>query len=615
MQLTKCLLLLTFLSFRFNILAQIRWNGGSGDGQWLTPANWEGNAVPTAGDDVLLDNSFVAGSYQVSLPSGDVPIIVRSLTITPTSGYNITVTLPTGNTALPGFSCQRSPYGLVLNNGAIFINASGAPAVANTVTVAIADSLCINNGGRYIHRTGRAHAPILDILSLAPGTEYGVFEFDVPAGSAYAVSLADRIYGSFALSAATATGNKKTYNTTGNKPAMIRGDLILQEGVTYNHGFSGPLAVHGHFHQSGGSFNFSSNATNPLLTIGRDLRQSGGIVQVTNTNYPVIELKGTVPQFLATAQPLGNNITLKINNPAGIVLQSPLTLSYRLELINGTVTSSATNLLTLEADCSIQADTLVAGSFINGPVRKQGLNAAHEFLFPVGKGDAQRWMSLSQATGSYTVEFFRGNPRLMSSSYQSTLHHVSGIEYWSIQAGASPAAQAQVKLSFNDPNSGGVTDLSALRVAQLSGGSWVDAGHTGSGGTAGSNGFVTSHLLTSFGPAIQYFTLASTSGSFNPLLLHPRTPSVRDHGISLTGLLQPSITSHSTQLVLTAGRKRQAQVLVMDGTGRIIKRLAVTLQRGRNTIAIDVALLPAGMYMIALAGQELSMTPLRFIKQ
>lgn len=54
-------------------------NGG-GDFLWTNPANWSGGTVPTAIDDVVLDNSSVAGPYQVEV-AGTTAVACRTLTI------------------------------------------------------------------------------------------------------------------------------------------------------------------------------------------------------------------------------------------------------------------------------------------------------------------------------------------------------------------------------------------------------------------------------------------------------------------------------------------------------------------------------------------------------
>jgi len=170
------------------------WAGNAGNTNWSDPQNWSGGSLPVSTDDVLFDNSDIPDSYQVTLP--DVPVVVKTLLINPSTGRNIELVLPVSNKTTNAFSATGPGYGIELRAGAIFRNASGLSAGESLL---IADSIMIHNGGRYIHQTRASHANnILKILSTAPGTELGIFDFDVPKAS-YTVSISNRIYGSLEL--------------------------------------------------------------------------------------------------------------------------------------------------------------------------------------------------------------------------------------------------------------------------------------------------------------------------------------------------------------------------------------------------------------------------------
>jgi hypothetical protein len=57
-----------------------RWDGGAADGQWFSPTNWAPDGVPTAYDNVILDNTNVAGAYTVTA-TGNRTAIARTLNI------------------------------------------------------------------------------------------------------------------------------------------------------------------------------------------------------------------------------------------------------------------------------------------------------------------------------------------------------------------------------------------------------------------------------------------------------------------------------------------------------------------------------------------------------
>jgi len=195
-------------------------------------------------------------------------------------------------------------------------------------------------------------------------------------------------------------------------------------------------------------------------------------------------------------------------------LNAPLRLPYLLELRKGILQTDATNLLILDVNAEIVADSsLLDSSFIHGPVRKLGLNARDHFLFPVGKDTKMRWLELKNAVGDFTIEFFKLSPYSISSTMNG-IDHISSIEYWVVETIGT--ASAGVELSFDNVNSGGVTDMSTLRVAQLQAG-WSNQGSTGTTGSAGGSGSVISVPISLFTQETKYFTLASTVSNQNPL--------------------------------------------------------------------------------------------------
>jgi hypothetical protein len=492
---------------------QVRWDGGGGDGQWTTATNWSGDILPAATDDVIIDNSLMPGNFTVSLPAGMVSITVKTVHIQPAAGNSIEVIIPASSTAAPALIATGPGYGLMVHAGGIFRNASG---ITSGQSLQVADSIRINNGGRYIHQTRGSHAAsISQILSRDAGTETGVVEFDVPGTTGYVISASGRIYGTLVLSA-SAAGASRTYSSSGAGDLNIRGEFRLNAGVNYNVNLGGNVNVNENLFHNGTLFNISSGGDNSVLKLKKDLFQTG-IITETSSGLPVIELCGTNLQQVQVAGSITNSITLRMNNAAGAVLQAPLSLPWKLELSKGRIKTSPTNLLTLLSGAFIQADSLSHDSFIDGPLRKDGLLATEHFLFPVGKDIYMRWVSLKNVTGNFTVEYFKSDPRQINTACGPGIDHISKLEYWTVESDNITPPNANVGLSFIDPNSGGVTDLSMLRVAQLVNNIWNDAGNTEVTGSAGANGSVTGNSLTDFSAAAKYFTLASSEASGNPL--------------------------------------------------------------------------------------------------
>lgn len=505
-----CLLMIFVLLLSLSLASQVRWDGEGGDGQWNNAANWTGNMLPSVTDDVLLDNNFVSGNYTVTLPIASA-VSIRTLHLTPATGNMIRLEILPTSTITPAFTVTGPGYGLTIDNGGVFVNASGA---TSSSAIAVRDSLRINNGGQYIHRTRTTHAAMVSLLSKQQGTENGIFTFNVPGGG-YTIASTNRTYGTLVLSS-EASGGSQSYATTAANPFTINGNLVIENGVILNLNVNAATRINGHLMQEGGVFNLASQANKNTIFIKGNCIQTAGSITETGSGLPTIELNGTNNQDVQIAS-ISNNVAMRVNNSAGVSLLADLSLPYQLQLVNGTI-NNPSFLLTLQAGCSLVADSLPNNRFINGTLKKEGLLGNEHFLFPIGKGSTKRWIALKNVTGNITAAFVKSNPAALATAPVNGIHHTSSIEYWSVKADTVSLTPAKIELSFDNVNSGGVTDLAALRVAQMVGGAWTESGNTATSGSAGAAGSVVSNDLPAFG-TIDYFTLASSLAFQNPLPL------------------------------------------------------------------------------------------------
>ena len=250
--------------------ATIRWDGGAGTDQWSDANNWSTNTVPTSSDDVILNNDFVGGSYSVELPSGTVQVIVLSIVIQPSAG-SIQLTLPTSNNAQDAFL----PGSATLHSGAILLNSGTFSSTGHTFrTTNGANSFIIYNGARYIHNTARQNTNIVANLSQISGTEYGVFEYDVPVNGVYGISAAARTYGTLEFSNYAGNGALQ-YTTTGANPVNVRGDFQLNSNATYSSSnqMTGALQLSGNLISNGNSLTFNNQ---PVLFVGSAVQNIQG---------------------------------------------------------------------------------------------------------------------------------------------------------------------------------------------------------------------------------------------------------------------------------------------------------------------------------------------------
>jgi hypothetical protein len=499
--------ILLFVSF--SSIAQKRWDGEAGTNQWSSPLNWTGNAVPTATDNVVLDNSFVQENYTVTLPSTSVT--VKTISITPTASKTIELTLPPTNTLLPGLTVTGPGYGLTINSGGTFRNSSGS---SSGTAVRVTDSIRINNGGRYVHNSASGHSTNVQVLAMIAGTESGTFELDIPAASS-TISLSGRTFGKLVLRS-TAAGGTCNYTAAGTSRVKIRNTLDIGTGVNFNLNCSDTIFVGTNFLQDVGTFNLGNSTRSVVLSIQQNATQNtGGVITETGTGTQTILMNGTGLQLTALRGTISNQVALVKDGPGVLWSKAPLSLPYKFQLKKGRVLTSQ-GLITLQPACTIEADTLAADSFVDGPLKKDGLNN-QPFLFPVGKSGTMRWLQLKNATGSFTVEYFRSNPMSLSNIKGSGIDHISSVEYWDVTTTAG--SSSQLKLSFAHPESGAITNLSSLRVARLINGTWEDAGNTAVSGTPGSDGWVSSNAAGGFSANSKSFALASATGLENPLPL------------------------------------------------------------------------------------------------
>ena len=314
-----CLLMVTFSA------AQKIWVGAGADNNWLTPANWSSNTIPVSTDDVVLDNTFIPGDYTITLPDA-VSITLKSIRISPATGKVIQLVIATTNLLTPALSTTGPGYGIQIDNGGIFINASLATSGTNLV---IADSLKINTGGRYKHSSRTAHANnIVRVVSKAPGTEKGVFEFDVP-GAGYTVSASGRTFGTLVLHSIE-SALVQSYSCSGINPLTIRGNLEIGVGTTFSINLSNDVFIGGDLIQQGGAINLATQPNSTKLLINGNINQAAGDFTESSTGLPTIELSGTENHSVNLGGAVLNQVAFRLNTSGTTTLSSSLNLPYRL---------------------------------------------------------------------------------------------------------------------------------------------------------------------------------------------------------------------------------------------------------------------------------------------
>ena len=328
----KSFLLGIALFLFYSARTQIKWDGGGNGTSWSDNLNWVGDVLPGAGDSVLLDNSSRNGNYIVLLPNGSVTIV--SMSILPFPGNSIRVVLPSSNLLMTNAFVATGPgYGLLIGDGGVFQNSSGS--TSGTV-LTVADSIRVSDGGSYIHNSRSGHASLVTILSRAPGTENGTVEFDVPLAGSYSVSISNRVYGNLVFSA-VAAGGVKTYFSNGSNPFIIRGNWQIKPGVNYSIDLNDTVFVKGNFNQQSASFfNLASSTNNTILYLEKDIAIDA--FTKIGTGLPQVHIAGNSNQHITQTGMMSNQIDWIMNNAAGAILLTNLSLPANLIMQAGHIT-------------------------------------------------------------------------------------------------------------------------------------------------------------------------------------------------------------------------------------------------------------------------------------
>ncbi len=519
------------------LFAQQTYTWNTYAGSWTDPANWSPQRNAPASDDILV---FSANAEITNMPSAEN---IGKLWISNNAKLSIssasTGLMTIGHPALsaPHFLIEAGAALELTGNNAIQINidenfsgeVSGSIDFfdgAHRLTAVSAGGLHFKNGSVFTANTG------------FDGNAFGTKNLNsiiFESGAYYINKAGGNPFGSSAPNAVTIFNTESVYKYQRNGPGSSMagrsfGHFYIEGKVNFSGiGSSGNCTIKNDFRLQSGSFTFKPNTngnhTGNFNIYGNIICEDTAFIDIGSDNMP-----GAV-QMLGANQTIGSGggsgaITIKnltVNNTSTQILRN-VTIRGELNLQKGIIQSSSSALVILDTTAitrsclhdysHLNTYTHIGcdQSYIDGPVQKIALNNA-DFSFPVGSGGKLRPVFLRNATGTFQAEFKMDDPYLaIGSNIGSNLHHISHIEYWNIQG----AGSAAVELSFYDPNSGGITDMDALRIGHFNGSLWESVNLSGHIGTPGSNGSVTSNTLTDFGN----FTLAGASDyPNNPLPL------------------------------------------------------------------------------------------------
>jgi len=206
--------------------------------------------------------------------------------------------------------------------------------------------------------------------------------------------------------------------------------------------------------------------------------------------------------------------TLMTNNTTDeITLNTPVRVRNNLNLTNGNIITTSTNILRMNDDAVVNA--VSDDAYIDGPIIKYGDDA---FVFPVGGTDIHSdshyagigISAPSSTSDSFTAEY-HASRHSSATTVSAPLQKVSLLEYWDLDR-TNGTSTVDVTLYWGDGDRSVIGNLTDLRVAHWDGSTWEDKGNNSTTGTAAS-GSITANGISSFSP----FSFGTVDSSTNVL--------------------------------------------------------------------------------------------------
>ncbi|WP_027418733.1 T9SS type A sorting domain-containing protein [Crocinitomix catalasitica] len=366
------------------------------------------------------------------------------------------------------------------------------------------------------------------------------------------------IFNSFTILRNTGTGYFMPANGTGND---------FNADVTYNSTVGGIIYP---------TYNSESTYAGDITV------DSPEIVTFGNAGNGRVILDGVTAQTInaigATPAPRFRDLQT-LNTVDEITLSTPISVITELDLDEGNLISSLTNILTVTDNATVSS--VSHDAYVDGPVEKVGNDI---FTFPVGKVGYYRPIELTTAPSSGSATF-RGeffpvdcvDDGIPDGPTDPTIHHISDCEYWILDrlVTTNPVVVSLSYLDFDARDCSGVEEQADLMVARYTGSFWQDHGNGGTSGTPEDGWVSTLGAVTDFSP----FTLATISGA-NPLpveLLSFDAEKQNDF-VQLNWLTASEINNDYFDVERSNDGINYTKIAKVDGAGNSVKRLSYQVE-------------------------------------
>lgn len=235
-------------------VSSVTWDGGGAADNWDDPLNWNPDGVPGSNNDVVLDNTNVAGSYTVQISSISETARCRTVQVGYAGNAN-TIGLQVTATAGPGIALNvagqlASPDAtadFVLEQGGRFENLSATSAGNVVNNLNTNNTASIRSGSHFLHNSARAFSGVFPTSGNGAATFASGSTLEMGQASGTTTTLSGRTYGNFILSATAA----KTYTASGSGAVAILNDLTIGTNVTFNPSMTGGFSIAGNIINNG----------------------------------------------------------------------------------------------------------------------------------------------------------------------------------------------------------------------------------------------------------------------------------------------------------------------------------------------------------------------------
>ena len=648
--------------------AQVTWTG-SGDGtSWNDAANWSSGIVPGAAADVVLDNSTVPASYDVTLPSGALSVSVSSITIIPSTGNNISLLIPATNTATTALQLTATGDALTLNDGANFINASAANVEIDGNLIIQQDASMDVSAGAGNPLTSIKGNIVIDAAAVGVVTESGTGNpvIELNGNATQTISA-----GNNAL-----TGNNLDFKVNTAGTVSLLSNLLLPDDLFVE----------------AGTIDVSNSTAKDTLGVKGDLTISGTITESGTSTASKILLNGTSNQnitIIGSGSITGDRLGVILSNNAGATLQSDVILPYRFTLSGGNLTLGNFSLTTTSVDNTV---SLIGNHIItNGSGFLVIPNVgASVVIFPVGI-DAFSVNQVEIANGSGQTYYVRVEPGVNPPITQpfSAINRT-----WTINTNSSAANPVPANVTFYYYTGQGGVDFdytSTVDIGQFITGAWniiqnnlIPTSNPPQYRAYGSvNSFNTPFIVGNHGAILpidffiackaqkkqngavinwdvateenvsryeiekaidnnNFVTIAVVTRSDNKLS-YSYTDNNMDGGttiyrikvVTLDGRIRysntvavlfntksflitsvtPNPLQNNTKLTISSPENTSVRMILYDAQGRVVRQWQQSISDGTNVISFDATELQRGIYFLSANNGSAKTNTVRIIKQ